>query len=250
VVIGAVLLFAAAGLFAGGGTLLWADQHQRSNGYVMSPGAVVSTAQYAVTSDNMELQGAGVPSFVHNIVGTTTLQAAPGDPGVRLFVGIGPTADVSRYLSGVGRLRLTDLGSPFGDGTVATGTVVAGGSPARAPAQAGIWVAQSSGAGTRTVTWRPSTGNWTAVIMRADGGAGVRSVVRVGATAPGLPWIAAGLLALGAVFLIGGGLLVGLAARAASRSPSVGAAPAFSAPSPRRPSEAERADVPVHKEPR
>jgi hypothetical protein len=247
VVIGAVLLFASAGLFAGGGTLLWAQGH-RSNGYVTSPSAVVGTAQYAVTSDNVELQGAGVPSFVQNILGTTRLQAASTDPGVRLFVGIGRTADVSHYLSGVGQLRLRDLGTPFGGANVATGSIVAGGAPAGPPAGAGIWVAQASGAGAPTVTWRPSTGNWTAVIMRADGAAGVRTVVRVGATAPGLPWIAAGVLALGALFLLGGALLVGLAARAASRGPSAGAAPPFGAPSPRRPSESELAAAPVQRE--
>jgi hypothetical protein len=100
------------------------------------------------------------------------------------------------------------------------------------------------------VTWRPSTGDWTAVIMRADGGAGVRTVVRVGATAPGLPWIAAGVLAVGAVLLIAGGLLVGLAARGASRAGTAGAVPAYGAPSPWSPSEAEQAPSTVQKQPR
>jgi hypothetical protein len=250
VVIGAVVLFAAAGLFAGGGTLLWADQSQRSDGYVLSSRTVVSTAQYAVTSDNIELQGTGVPAFVHNILGTTRLQAAPTDPGVRLFVGIGRTDDVARYLSGVGRLRLRDLGAPFGYGNVATGSVVSGGPPAGAPAGAGIWVAGSGGPGTRTVTWRPSTGNWTAVVMRVDGGAGVTASLRVGATAPGLKWIATGVLALGAVFLLVGGLLVGLAARGASRTPPRGGVPVPAAPSPRGPSDVQQPATTVQGEPR
>ena len=71
-------------------------------------------------------------------------------------------------------------------------------------------MASSTGAGTRALTWRPSNGDWTVVVMRADGGTGVAAEVRAGATAPGLPWIAGGLLGTGAVLLAIGGLLVDL----------------------------------------
>jgi hypothetical protein len=54
------------------------------------------------------------------------------------------------------------------------------------------------------------------VIMRADGAPGVTARVQVGATLPGLPWIAGGVLAAGVVLLGVGGLLVGLAAHGAS----------------------------------
>jgi hypothetical protein len=65
--------------------------------------------------------------------------------------------------------------------------------------------------------------------LRADGGAGVTAEMRAGATAPGLPYIAAGLLATGAGFLAIGGLLVGLAVHRA-QAPPPGEVPAQGGP--------------------
>jgi hypothetical protein len=57
------------------------------------------------------------------------------------------------------------------------------------------------------VLWKPASGSWTVVVMNADGRPGVDVRADLGARMPAVPWIAAGLLAAGVVFLAGGVLL-------------------------------------------
>jgi hypothetical protein len=52
----------------------------------------------------------------------------------------------------------------------------------------------------------PADGNWTVVVMRADGTAGVAAGMQVAATVPALTWAAGGLLAGVVVLLTVGGL--------------------------------------------
>ena len=230
-VIGSLLLFTAAGALIGGGTLLWADRNEREAGYLWTPTAHVSTDQYAVVSASFRLEGAGLDWAVNDVLGRARLEAASANPDTRLFVGIARTSDATGYLQGVGYSRIEDLSfrSDFGQITPVRLTEHAGGPPAELPGQAGIWVASSSGSGTRALSWRPSDGNWTIVVMRADGGAGVAADVRAGAMLPALPWIAGGLLATGVVFLAIGGLLVGLAVLRAQLPPK-GEVPAMGGP--------------------
>jgi hypothetical protein len=76
--------------------------------------------------------------------------------------------------------------------------------PRTAPATAGVWVAQSTGPGSRVLTWTATAGGWTIVIMNADASRGLTIRGDVGATVPALTGIATGLLIGGAVLLAGG----------------------------------------------
>ena len=84
----------------------------------------------------------------------------------------------------------------------------AGSAPAVPPGQAGIWTKQAAGPGTQTLTWAVRSGDWMVVAMNADASRPVSLHVNVAATLPALPWIAAGLLIGGIIFLIGGVLLI------------------------------------------
>jgi Domain of unknown function (DUF4389) len=239
-VIGSVLLFTAAGALIGGGTLLWADRSERDGGYLWTPTAQISTDHYAVTSDSFRLEGAGLDWAVDEVLGRARLEVTPADPDTEVFVGIARTSDAADYLQDVGYTRIGDLSFGWDNGRVAPARITerAGGAPEQPPGQLDMWVAEASGAGTQELTWRPADGDWTVVVMRADGGAGVTADVRAGATAPGLPWIAGGLLATGAVLLAIGGLLVGLAARRTHTPPP--SRPAYGGPpAPRKPGAAE-----------
>ena len=88
-----------------------------------------------------------------------------------LFVGLARTADAEAYLRGVGYAELVELGERTGTGEPVRSTTTdhPGGPPAQAPAEADIWAAAAGGTGTRTLTWRPTDGDWTVVLMRADG---------------------------------------------------------------------------------
>ena len=114
-------------------------------------------------------------------------------------------------------------------------TGIDGGPPEAAPGDVDIWVAESSGTGTQTVDWQPRDGDWTVVIMQADGAAGLAVQARAGATAPGLAWLAGGLFTLGAILVLVGGLLVVLAVHGATQRPTTGAASGWAPPMPRGP---------------
>jgi hypothetical protein len=228
VVIGALLLFASAGLFVAGGGLLWADQTQRDGGYLWSPRTEISSDRYAVASDGIALDTGGMEWVVDDFIGRARVEATPVDDGTAIFVGIAPTRDAAAYLGGVGHHRANDLGPRWDGGRMGPGmmTEVQGGAPSEPPGRLDIWVAETSGTGTQVLDWRPGDGNWTVVVMRADGGAGIDVDMRVGATAPGLAWLAGGLLAAGAVLALVGALLVALAVRRAQHGPPAGALPA------------------------
>jgi len=144
----------------------------------------------------------------------------PTDPTKAVFVGVAPESAVTAYLAGVDHAVVSDW-MDGGNREV----VAAGSKPRSAPAAAGIWSAQSSGTGTRTLSWKPTGGSWAFVVMNADGSPGLTVRADVGASVPDLAWIAGGLLAVGGILLIGGVLLVAIPAgrvsreRAASRPP-------------------------------
>jgi membrane protease YdiL (CAAX protease family) len=148
------------------------------------------------------------------ILGKVRIRVTPANSGPPLFVGIGPSDDVERYLSGVKHTVISD----FWTNKVKT---VGGGEARSAPGSQNFWVASSSGAGTRNVIWKPSDGSWTVVAMAADGRAAINVGADLGARVPALLWVALGVLIAGAIFLVGGGLLIAGALRAGTTSRGV-----------------------------
>ena len=205
-VFGVLLLVVSVGLIAGGGVGLWADRTQRDGaGYVSTPSHAISSGTYAVTTEGVTVRAEGA-RWIPGTIGTVRVRVRSIRPGGSTFVGIARTTDVARYLSGVERERVTDLGR---DGS----RLVPGGPPPGNPGDQSFWVASSGGTGTRVVTWSPSAGSWTAIVMNVDGTAGIDVRADVGATVPALPWVSGGLLVAGALFVLGGVALVVFAAR-------------------------------------
>ena len=60
--------------------------------------------------------------------------------------------------------------------------------------------------GTQTVTWKVREGDWSVVLMNADGSRGVIAEVDLGAKLSFLLWVAIGLL-MGGVLVTGGSAL-------------------------------------------
>jgi hypothetical protein len=226
VVLGSLLLFGATGLLAAGGGLLWADQTQRTGAYLWSPTDRVTTAGYAITSENIRFDTGGQEWVAEDVLGDARIEVTARDPSDELFVGIAPTAALDRYLGGVGHRVLDELGLPGRS----TGVDIAGGAPATPPADADIWAASSTGSGTQVLDWRPADGDWTIVVMRTDAAAGVDVLARAGATAPALMWLAVGLLVAGGLAMVIGALLVALAVHRAHRTPPPSGTPAQPAP--------------------
>jgi hypothetical protein len=206
-VIGALLVLLSLALLGAGGTALWADRTQRDGGYVTTGVHEFSTSGSALATVSTELGSAGFgwlysPSLLDKI----RIRVTPELPGPPLFVGIGPSGDVDRYLAGVNHTLISE----FFDDKV---EVVAGGSLGSPPGAQGFWVAKATGPGAKTLRWDPTDGSWTVVVMNADGRPGIAVGAELGATMPALTWVGVGVLAAGGVLLLGGVLLIAGAIR-------------------------------------
>ena len=129
-------------------------------------------------------------------MGTIRIRATAANPAAGVFIGVAPTAAVDSYLTGVNRQVVTGW-SPFSTHY----RLEAGTAPKTAPINARIWTAQVSGPGAQTLTWRPTGGTWTIVMMHPDGSAGLSVTADMGATVPDLAWFAAALFAVGVLLL-------------------------------------------------
>jgi hypothetical protein len=212
IAIGTLLVLVSLVLLGAGGTGVWADRTQRDGGYVTTDVHEFSTSGAALATVSTELGSAGFGwLYAPGLLEEVRIRATPTSSGPPLFVGIGPSAEVDRYLAGVNHAVITEF---WEEKTEA----VAGAEPAAAPGTQDFWVASSAGSGARTLEWDPGDGSWTVVVMNADGRAGVNVGADLGARLPAVLWISLGVLIAGAVFLAGGGLLIAGAIRA--RRPS------------------------------
>jgi hypothetical protein len=201
-VIGALLVLLSLALLGSGGTALWADRTQRDAGYATTDVHTFSTAGSALATVSTELGSAGTGwLYSPTLLGEVRIRVTPAGSGRSLFVGIGPSTEVDRYLAGVDHTVITEF---WGDKT----EDVAGGSPASPPETQDFWVASSTGSGAQTLVWDPADGSWTVVVMNADGRPGIDVGADLGAKVPALPWIAVGFLAVGAILMAGGALLI------------------------------------------
>jgi len=214
VVSGALLVLVSSSLLGAGGAALWADRTQRNAGYLTTGVHTFSTSGSALVTERTELGSAGVGwLYSPGLLGRVRIRVTPESAGPPLFVGIGPSADVDRYLSGV---RQTVISEFFGDRVEA----VDGGRTRATPAAQDFWVASDTGSGARTLVWEPSKGSWTVVVMNADGRPGISVGADLGARMSALLWIASGVLVAGAVLLTGGVLLIAGAIRRRRASPA------------------------------
>ena len=206
-VIGALLVLLSLALLGGGGTGLWADRTQRDAGYVTTDVHKFSTFGAALATESTHLGSPGVGwLYSPGLLGKVRIRVTPVDPGSVLFVGIGPSADVDRYLAGVKRTVISEF---FEDKAQA----VDGGPVQSPPETKDFWVASATGPGAQTLKWDPANGSWTVVVMNADGRPAIDVSTDLGARMTAVLWIAVGLLAAGAIFLAGGALLIAGAIR-------------------------------------
>src|SRR3954451_5439773 len=204
VVSGAIAGLVAFGLVVAGAVLLYANGQKDHDGYVSTGSDRFHTRTYALATDDLDVN-TDAPDWVDTgaALGHVRLKATSRD-GKPVFVGIAPTKDVDAYLRGTSHANVTDVEySPFH----ATYRTHGGDRPAPPVAQR-FWTASANGHGTQTVQWKVRSGNWSIVVMNADGSANVDAGVRAGADAPCLStagWITIGG---GAVFALLAGPLV------------------------------------------
>lgn len=226
VVVGTLIsLIALAPLF-GGGALLWVDATQKDDdGFFTTPFERLETTSYAIASDEIDLGADPTGRRARVDLGdfvTARFDVRALDES-DVFVGIGPEAQVRRYLARVSYAEVQDLGfDPF----VVDYRYHEGGAPSTEPGDETFWVASTEGPGAQRLTWEPESGDWAAVIMNADASAGVTVETSVGASSPWVVragWI---LLALGALGMVLGAtlLVLGITGLARDRHVDLGGA--------------------------
>jgi hypothetical protein len=210
IVAGGVAAILAIGFIAAGALLLWGESEKDGQGYLSTGKDRYAASTYALASDNLDidLDGAGW-IMDRNDLGKVRL-AVESSADKPVFVGIARTSDVSAYLRGTAHTSVTDVDySPFhasyrdhaGDGRPAL------------PADQDFWAASAEGSGTQTVAWDLEDGDWSIVVMNADGSRGVATDISAGAKVPFLGTL--GWVSLGGalVLLISAGTLVYLGVR-------------------------------------
>ena len=211
-VAGGIAAVLAIGLIAAGALLLWGDSKKDDQGYHSTGKDRYAASTYALASDNLDvdvdLDGAGW-IIDRDDLGNVRL-AVESSAGTPVFVGIARTSDVSEYLRGTSYTSVTDVDySPF----YASYRDHGGDRRPALPADQGFWAAAAHGRGTQTVTWDLEDGDWSIVVMNADGSRGVDTDISAGAKVPFLGTL--GWVALGGalMLLITAGTLVYLGLR-------------------------------------
>jgi hypothetical protein len=202
IVASSVLGLFAFGLLAAGGAALWGDAQKDEHGYISSDSERYATGTRAIASDNLDLDLDGLGAVVgSDSFGKVRLEVASHDDKP-VFVGIARTSDVSDYLRGSAHTVVTDVDySPFhADYSDRTGE-----RRIAPPAGERFWAASAHGAGDQTLTWDVEDGDWSVVVMNADGSPGVDAGVSAGARLGFLDELGWILIGSGLVALIGAG---------------------------------------------
>jgi hypothetical protein len=195
----------------------------------------LTTATSAITSDSLDL--GATPGDANWLTergdfATVTMDLRPADSDRQLFAGIGPTADVEKYLQSVPHDRVKDYDDS--DSTV-TYEHQGGSATPVPPGDQTFWVAKIATAQSGALTWDVKSGDWTVVVMNADASSGIDANVRVGIKIDWLLPVAIVLIVVGAVLLAGGTLLAVFVGRRPRQQPPLAPAGTSTLPPPTAP---------------
>jgi hypothetical protein len=221
IVFGALLSLIGLALFVPGIILLGAYGALKDDaGFLQTSTRDVSSDGYAIVSPDLKLNiGSDGWEWVPTGGRLAFRIVASSNESSELFIGIGPSDKVAEYLKGVAYDEIADYG--WRKSTVGY-RHYDGVAPSTKPTDQSFWVVGQSGFGDQDVRWDTRDGDWTAVIMNADGTAPVDVNLSLGARFGILLPIGIGITVFGFVLLAVGILLIVLGVR---HSRSVDAAP-------------------------
>jgi hypothetical protein len=228
IVTGALAALLASVLLFGGAAALYGEVKKDDDGYLTSEAHRFDTGTRALATENLDID-LGEADWLADDLGRVKIEAQSND-GKPLFVGIAPTSDVEHYLDGVPHATVHDVeDGPF-DSFDAETTRHAGNRHPVAPEHAGIWAVSSEGAGKQAADMEFREGDWSVVVMNADGSLGVDADISAGANVPFLDELGWTALGSGGFALVVGIALIVAGARRpqdpTGTAPAGGAAPA------------------------
>ena len=206
-VFGSLATLIAIGLLAAGGVLLWLHTTKRDADGFYTTRTDLATPTYALTSEGFDIADVEDWPFDEGTFAEVRLRGTSIDPERELFIGIGPEAEVGRYLARVEHDEIVDI--DFHDVGLDEATVdyrrVAGARTPDRPAAQDFWEASVEGSGTQTLDWELEEGRFAIVVMDAAAEPGVEVDMTLGARVPFVVGLAIGLL-VGGVLLLAGGI--------------------------------------------
>jgi hypothetical protein len=209
------LVFGSLGLLVGlaliGGAIagiVGLENNRDATGYFVTHTHHYQTSSYALSTESLNV--GSVTGALETSLLRLRITATSKNVTKPLFIGIARTEDVARYLARVQHDELGDINfDPFRVDYRRIGT----GAPRTLPSRQGFWQTHASGTGTQTISWPVQKGQWSAVVMNANGSRNVSVNAQLAARLAGAWWFVAAFIALGALSLVGGIALVRSGAR-------------------------------------
>lgn len=213
--LGGVAVLVSLAFLATGGLALWLDSTRDDDGFFTTSTEPFETTAFALESEDLDV-ASDAPGWLFGSgrFGDIRLRGDSLDPSRAIFLGIGDREAVASYLDGVAVDVVTDVNfEPFEP----TYRREAGARAPGAPGDQAFWAASAQGRGPQSLRWTVEPGEWTVVVMNADGARGVGVDLQLGANIGFVRGIGIGFLAVGALLLLGGAVMIWLGA---SRDPS------------------------------
>jgi hypothetical protein len=209
------LVFGSLGLLVGlaliGGAIagvVGLENNRDASGYFVTHTHHYQTSSYALSTESLNV--GGVTGALETSLLRLRITATSNDAAKPLFIGIARTQDVARYLARVQHDELRDINfEPFKVDYRRIGTSA----PSALPSTRDFWQTRASGTGTQTISWPVKKGQWSAVVMNANGSRNISVNAQLAARLAGAWWFVAAFIALGALSLAGGIALVRSGAR-------------------------------------
>ena len=235
IVIGSLIGLLGLALLAAGGFGLWADRTEPDDeGFFTTRPVLLASETSAIVSRDIDTSVGWVEAD-SDVFAEVRVTVQPQN-AKSVFIGVGPTDDVNAYLQGVAQDRVTEIELDE-DGAVVELQPQAGDALPGPPGEEPFWLAEVEGAGETTLDWDLRGGDWSIVLMNADGSPGIDSEAILGVRIGWLIWAAVGILIGGALLAAIGGVLIYAGVRPGTTTP---AATLGEAPPAERPPAEER----------
>jgi hypothetical protein len=199
-VFGSLGLLVALALIGGAIAGIFGLENNRdATGYFVTHTHHYQTSSYALSTESLNV--GSVTGALESSLLRLRITATSNDAAQPLFIGIARTEDVVRYLTRVEHDELRDINfDPF----KVDYRRIATGAPRALPSTQSFWQTRASGTGTQTISWPVKKGQWSAVVMNANGNRNVSVNAQLAAHLAGAWWFVAAFIALGALSLAGG----------------------------------------------
>jgi hypothetical protein len=210
IVVGIVMILPSLGALFGGTALLVARSAAADDGFfdvtldrIESDGVAVTSIDLWDTADDPD-----EPVVLDWLDVEVRLAVEGAGPTDEVFVGIARTDDVLDYLAGTEYSEAVEF-----DGREPRYLEMAGTGSIEAPGSIDIWDASASGSDEQVLTWEARSGDWSVVVMNADGSRDVAADVEVGVRSDALTTIAIVMLVLGGIGVIVSTILIVIGVR-------------------------------------